>query len=125
MKKLMSSVVLGICLLFGFSSFSQTVNGLPLQDLDVEYIRIYNSTVGFNPPINIDFGRGRIAISNTKQNILRDENNQPINFYNMLDALNFLAKHGFELVQAYVAAYDEHRDMHFYILRRKQSPKTQ
>jgi hypothetical protein len=122
MKKLLPSIVLGICLLFGFSSFSQTVNGVALQDLDVEYIRIYNSTIGLNPPINIDFGRGRVAVSNSRHNILRDEHNQPINFNTMLDALNFLAKHGFELVQAYVAAYDDHRDMHFYILRRKQTP---
>ena len=122
MKKLVQAAILGIYFLLGFSSFSQTVNGVPLQDLDVEYIRIYNSTIGLNPPINIDFGRGRVAVTNNKHNILRDENNQPINFNTMLDALNFLAKHGFELVQAYVAAYDDHRDMHFYILRRKQTP---
>jgi hypothetical protein len=122
MRKLISHAILSISLLFGYSAFSQTVNGVPLQNLDVEYIRIYNSTVGFNPPVHIDFGRGRVAITNNKHNILRDENNQPINFNNMLDALNFLAKHGYELVQAYVAAYDDHRDMHFYILRRKQTP---
>jgi hypothetical protein len=37
----------------------------------------------------------------------------------MLDALNFFAKNGFELAQAYVAAYDGFRDKHYYILKRK------
>lgn len=103
------------------NAFSQTVNGVPIENLGVEYIRIYNGTVGWNPPIYIDFGQGRISESNSKSNILKDENRQSINFSSMLDALNFLAKYGFELVEAYVAAYDDHRDVHFYILRRNKS----
>lgn len=121
MKKHLKTIVFGICLFFGLSSFSQTVNGVPLLDLDVEYVQIYNR-MGWNANVHVDFGNRRIAVSNHKHNIFRDEHDQPINFISMLDALNFLAKHGFELVQAYVAAYDDHRDTHYYILRRK--PKS-
>ena len=115
-------LLISIFLAFTNSFSAQTVNGIPLKDLDVEYIRIFNGLNFRNPPIYIDFGEGRVSISTSKSNILLDENKQPIVFKHVLDALNFMAKHGFELVEAYVAAYEEGRDGHFYILRRKKQP---
>lgn len=127
MKKLIQATILGICLLFGFSSFSQTVNGVQLSELDVEYITIELKQIpikgrGFVKRVHIDFGRDRISISFTEDNILLDRFGDPIDFRTMLDALNFFAKNGFELAQAYVASYDSFPDFHCYILRRKQTP---
>jgi hypothetical protein len=127
MKKLVQVAILGICLLFGFSSFSQTVNGVPLSELDVQYISIEVKQIhvkgkGFLMRVHVNFGENRVSISYNQDNILLDRYGDPINFDTMLDALNFFAKNGFELAQAYVASYDSFPDFHCYILRRKQTP---
>lgn len=127
MKISLLSIILGICLLFGLSSLSQTVNGVPLSELDVEYISIEVKQIhvkgkGFLRRVHVNFGENRVSISYNEDNILRDRSGDPINFDTMLDALNFFAKSGFELAQAYVAAYDDFPDFHCYILRRKQTP---
>jgi hypothetical protein len=126
MKKLVQAAFFGICLMFGFSSFSQTVNGVALTDLDVEYITIEIKLIhvkgkGYLNRVHINFGKNRVSISYNADNILRDRYGDPIHFDTMLDALNFFAKNGFELAQAYVASYDSFPDFHCYILRRKQT----
>ena len=58
-----------------------------------------------------DFGSG-------KELQLKDENGDKLIFNSMIDALNYMSKHGFEFVQAYAISVGG-QNVYHYLLRRK------
>lgn len=108
-------------LLFIISSnicYAQSINGTPLNELDIEYLEIKTS-MSLNPRISVSYDeQGEIFVSNKKPNInsLRDENGNMIVLPTQIAALNFFAKNGFELVEAFAIETPAFR---YLILRRK------
>src|SRR5690554_1372370 len=84
MKKLVT-----ICFLaLGISAaYSQTVNDVPIKEIDVEYIQIVGVAKMFNNQvtIQIDFGQRSKFFKNTTQ--VKDEEGKPLSFNSMIDAL--------------------------------------
>jgi hypothetical protein len=118
MKKLIS---LTFCLaFFGLAnSFSQTINDIPIKEIDIEYIQIVGSgnfRVG-KVGVRIDFGNENKYLS-TKEIRIKDENGDLLEFNSMIDALNFLSKNGYEFIDSYTIPHD-YNDTCYYILKKR------
>lgn len=118
MKK--CTIILLAMVLYGFAGFSQTVNNVPVRDIDVEFIDIVGSSRVLSTKINveIDFGQENTLVGNKPLTIL-DENNKKMIFNSMMEALNFMSKNGYEFVQAYVIQDDTGSERHFLMRKRK------
>ena len=116
MKKI--GFTLTLCLGILVSGFSQTVNNVPIKDIDVEYIQIVGTSRLFSTKVNIeiDFGQ-RNKVFNTKDTRIVDENGKNVIFNSMIDALNFMSKNGYEFVQAYAFAVDN-QNVYHYLMRK-------
>ncbi|HEX2936516.1 MAG TPA: hypothetical protein VHO72_14265 [Bacteroidales bacterium] len=66
--------------------------------------------------IQIDFGQQLNLLENTD---LKDENGNSVEFYSMIEALNYMGTFGWEFVQAYVVVDGESSDVHYILKRRK------
>lgn len=109
-----------LILLFFIStaSSSQTISGVPLKEVDSEYIRISGSwRINKTLAINIDFGQKNEPF-NTKDNLLLDDDEKPVEFNSIIDAINFLSKNGYELVDTYVIP-SETSGYTYHILKKK------
>jgi len=117
MKKLLSSFA--FIFLFQCRSFAQTINDIPLKDVDVEYIEIVGSTKAFSTKLNIelDFGQENKFWSN-KEYQLKNAEGKKIEFNSMIDALNFMAKNGYELIMPYIVTVSN-QSVYHYLLRKK------
>lgn len=84
------------------STNAQTVNGVPLKDLDTEYIQIIGETKMLSDKINlvVDYGQERKRLY-SKPMMLMDADNREMEFNSMIDALNFMARNGYELVESF------------------------
>lgn len=112
----MKSVLLSLWLTVASTrAFCQTVNGIPIQDISVEYVQIVGTekTFGTKFTVEIDFGQ-----ENQKDTKIRDENDRPLEFNSMIDALNFMASNGYEFVQAYTIMTGKY-PIHYYMLKRR------
>ena len=98
---------------------SQTVNDIPIKDIDVQYIQIvgrsFNSGRAFD--IEIDFGQVTKLFS-SKETRVKDENGKPVKFNSMIDALNLFCKNGYKFVTAYVDSNAD-QPIYYYLLEKK------
>lgn len=114
-----------LCLAITFILFcklyasSQTINDIPLRDIDVEYIEILGTTKAFSTKLNIelDFGQENKFWSN-KEYQLKNADGKKIEFNSMIDALNFMAKNGYELIMPYIVT-EANKSTYHYLLRKK------
>lgn len=86
-----------------FHAHAQTVNDIPIQDIDAEYVQIVGRSTFLNSriSINIDFGQRNKAF-NVKDTQIRDKKGKLAKFNSMIDALNFMSANGYEYVDSYV-----------------------
>lgn len=99
---------------------SQTVNDIPLKDIDVEYVQIVGSEKPFTNKmvVEIDFGQEHRAFSD-KDTRIKDERGKSLTFNSMIDALNFMVKNNYEFVQAYAMVTSSKHTNHYLLRRRK------
>ena len=115
--------VIGItfCLtIIGLTSVhSQTVNDVPIKNIDVEYIQIVGTSkmLSNKLTIELDFGQ-EDKLFNAKDTQVKDENGKRLEFNSMIDALNFLSKNGYEFVDAYAITIGN-QNVYHYMLRKK------
>lgn len=121
MKIILLASTLLVTNLFGYS---QTVNDVPLKEIDVEYVEIVGTArvLSSKLTIEIDFGQENKLFSSDKDTRIRDENGKNMIFNSMIDALNFMTKNGYEFVQAYAVTISN-QNVYHYLLRRKASAK--
>lgn len=91
-----------VTLFLAASAHAQTVNGVPLKDLDTEYVHIIGETKMLSDKINlvVDYGQERKRLY-SKPMMLMDADNREMEFNSMIDALNFMARNGYELVESF------------------------
>jgi hypothetical protein len=119
MKKVMT--ITFILIAFGLTNaYSQTVNDIPLKEIDVEYIQIVGTSKLMSTKliIQIDFGQRTKFFSGGKETMLKDELGKALDFNSMIDALNFMAQNGFEFVNAYTITV-ANQNVYHYILKKK------
>jgi len=102
-----------------FDLSAQTVNDIPLSEIDVDYIQILGTSKTFSRKITveIDFGQEDKAF-NSNDTKLIDSDGKRLIFNSMIDALNFFSKNGFEFVDAYAITIDN-KNVYHYLLRKK------
>jgi len=99
-------------------SFSQTVNDIPLKEIDVEYVQIVGTSkfLSTKVTIEIDFGQKTKFFSSGKETDIKDEKGEKLVFNSMIDALNFMVENGFEFVNAYAISVGN-QNVYHYLLR--------
>lgn len=114
--KYLISTLLG---LFLFSSaYAQSVNDVPLTDIDVEYMQIVGTSKLLSQKISIqiDFGQeNKLWVAKDTQ--VRDADGKQVVFNSMIDALNFMSANGYEFVTAYTLTMGNNNIYH-YLLRK-------
>ncbi len=97
---------------------AQTVNDIPIKDIDVEYVQIVGTSklLSTKLTIQIDFGQRTKFFSSGKETIVKDEDGKALDFNSMIDALNFMSKNGFEFVNAYAITVGS-QNVYHYLLR--------
>ena len=120
MKKLLSTLVAFVSFLL--VARSQTVNDIPLKDIDVEYVEIVGTSrvLSSKLTVEIDFGQENKLFSSDKDTRIKDVNGKNMIFNSMIDALNFMTKNGYEFVQAYAVTISS-QNVYHYLLRRKKN----
>ena len=108
-----------IALSLSSKGLSQTVNDIPLKDIDVDYVQIVGANKPFSSKLTvaIDFGQETKFLS-SKEVVLKDAQGKPVVFNSMIDALNFMSKNGYEFVNAYIITVSNQHVYH-YILKKK------
>lgn len=107
--------------IFGLTSvYSQTVNDIPIKDIDVDYIQIVGTSkmLSNKLTIQLDFGQENKFFS-AKDTQVKDENGKLLVFNSMIDALNFLSDNGYEFVDAYAITVGNQNAYH-YMLKKKE-----
>lgn len=110
----MKKFIFFILVAFALNGYSQTINGTPLKDIDVEYLEIVGTSKLFSNKvtIQIDFGQENKYWKSNDNQVL-DESGKPFVMNSMIDALNFLAKNGYSFEQAYVITIGNQNVYHY------------
>ena len=110
--------LLALGLAFNTCIFAQTVNDIPFEEIDVEYVQIVGTSKLMSSKLNIDIDFGqKNSMWTSKDTELRDENGKKIIFNSMIDALNFMAKHGYEFLDANAATIGK-QNVYQYMLKK-------
>jgi hypothetical protein len=99
------------------SNIQYFLNNQPLDSIKVEYIQIVGSPSAFSSKLDIviDYGQW----TGWKQDYkLTDNFGKNVELTSMIDALNFMYKNGFELVNTFASSPTKSTYYH-YILKRK------
>jgi hypothetical protein len=114
----MKHLLLALVLTCSFASFSQTVNDIPIKDINVEYIEIVGTGKLFSTKltIQIDFGQ-HDKIFSAKDTQVKDEDGRLMVFNSMVDALNFFGANGYVFQQAYVLTVNN-QNVYHYLMRK-------
>ncbi|QLE00709.1 hypothetical protein HX109_03705 [Galbibacter sp. BG1] len=80
-----------------YSSYAQTVNGVPIHEINEEYVQIVGTSkfMSSKVTIEIDFGQRTKLLGSYKETTIVDENEKRVDFNSMVDALNFMTEHGY------------------------------
>ena len=115
----MKNSLLALVLFCSFSSFSQTVNGVPIKDIDVEYIEIVGTSklLSSQITVQIDFGQ-RDKLFSSKDTQVKDTEGNLMVFNSMIDAMNFFGSNGYVFQQAYVVTLSN-QNVYHYLLRKE------
>ena len=95
MKKLL---LIAVILVASISAHAQTVNDIPVKDIDVDYFMIIGSSnfSGTKMKVQFDFGQSHKFLGTSKNMVLKDENGKPMLLNSMVDALNFVSEFGYK-----------------------------
>jgi len=118
-QKLMKKLLILSLISFAPYSFAQTVNDVPLKDIDVDYVQIIGTGRSLSTKVNveIDFGQETKSISFKNGTNIKDERGRNMKFNSMMDALNFMSANGFSFQFAYTMN-DEKDKAIYYILKK-------
>ena len=114
-------LIFTILLISGISSFSQTVNDIPISEIDVEYIQILGTSKLFSKKvtIQIDFGQATKFFSSGKETQVKNSEGKLVKFNSMIDALNFMSANGYDFTQAYAFAVGNQNVYHYLMKKKK------
>ncbi len=101
--------------------FSQTVNDVPIKDIKVKYIEVIGNqrTMSKKMNIEIEFGQegNLMGAQNTK---IKDEDGNRVLFNSMVDALNFMDKHGYKYLDSYITNHKETNSYHYILVKKEE-----
>jgi hypothetical protein len=100
--------------------FGQTVNDIPIKDIDVQYVRIVGTSklLSLKLNIRIDFGQKINYWGGGVETFVKDSKGKKVNFNSMIDALNFMYTNGYEFESAYALTIGN-QNVYHYLLKKK------
>ncbi|MDR9399337.1 MAG: hypothetical protein RI562_09755 [Salibacter sp.] len=100
---------------------AQTVNGSPIDEIDVQYVEIVGASKAFSSKLNIqiDFGQEVKFLKASKNTVIKDKEGKNLEFNSMVDALNFMSANGYEFVDSYAITVSNSNVFHF-LLRKSE-----
>ena len=111
--------------LFCITLAAQTINNIPVKEIDVEYIEIIGTSKFMSNKVTVEISFGqRNKFFNMKAAMIIDSEGKPIVFNSMVDALNFMSENGYEFVTAY-AFGDVNVASYRYIMRKRKQPEKE
>ena len=118
MKNFILVITLFLFTVFNTSA-QATVNGQPINSIDVEYVRIVGTSNLLNTKVTIDleFGQQNKLFS-TKDTKILNSDGSPLVLNSMVDALNFMSENGYEFISAY-AITTGNQNVYHYLKKRK------
>ncbi|PLX22231.1 MAG: hypothetical protein C0599_06890 [Salinivirgaceae bacterium] len=118
MKQLIAIIVV-LTTLYLSSGLSQTVNKIPIEDINVSYIKITGTAnfIGNKLTIEVDYGQKNVnkAVNDKR---LKDENGNPMEFNSMIDVLNFFASYNYEYEDGFESLYNNSPYSYFLLKKR-------
>jgi len=117
MKKIyFVAIILSFCV---SQAFAQTVNDIPISDIDVEYVEIVGTSklLSNKVTIEIDFGQEN-KIFNSKDTQVKNKDGRLLVFNSMIDALNFMSANGYKFVNAYAITIGS-QNVYHYLLKKE------
>jgi hypothetical protein len=126
----MRKVLLLAAMLLSGMAYSQTVNGIALKDLNVDYVMIVGQGkfLSNKVSIEIDFGQETSIWKGGKEMRLLDENGKKVDLNSMIDALNFMSAAGYEFVDAYAITSEKGmtgtQNVYHWILKKKKDKEA-
>lgn len=108
-----------ILFLFVTYTNAQTVNDIPITEIDVEYLQIVGTSrlLSNKVTIEIDFGQHSKFFGSGKETQIKDKDGKKLVFNSMIDALNFMSSNGYSFVQAY-AISENNQNVYHYLMRK-------
>ncbi len=95
----MKNLFILFLVLFSFKFYPQSVGNVRLSEINASFIAIESIESLFSVKITLRINYGqKIQFLSSNNEILRDENQQDIQFNSIIDALNFLSAYGYEFV---------------------------
>ena len=124
----MKKLIIFLSILIFKSSYSQTLNGIPIQQLDVKYIEIVGTAKLlklYDISIYVDYGQiGNLKDSFGGKGALLGSDGKPMSFNGMMDAVNFFSNYGYELSFAYPVSVPNSGSVYHYIMYKKDAKNT-
>ena len=107
-------IVVALFLVLGTYMNAQTVNDVPLSEIDVEFIQIVGTKKLLSSGVKIDIEFGQMnKLWSAKDTRMKDEEGNNLEFNSMIDALNFMSSHGYEYLDAYAITMGNTNVYHF------------
>ena len=108
-----------LAVVFSYQVQAQSVNDVPIKDIDVEYIQIVGTSklMSNKVTIQIDFGQETKFMSSTT-NVVKDKKGKRKTFNSMIDALNFMSSNGYDFVTAYAVTIQSQNVYHYLLKKR-------
>lgn len=116
----MKKLLVLVALIFTPFIYSQTINDVPIKDIDVDYIQIVGTSrlMSDKVTIEIDFGQDTKFFDFKDEKRIKDVEGKSLKFNSMIDALNFWVANGYSFVQAYAFSVGSNQNVYHYLLRK-------
>jgi len=118
--------ILYLLLLLSYFSFGQTLNGIPIGELDAKYIEIVGTSKFlkfFEVTIAVNYGQiGDMRDAMDQKSSVLDENGKPYPFNGMMGVVNFFADRGYKLEFTYPINHGNSNVYH-YIMVKEHNPE--
>lgn len=112
MKKLF--ILVSIMVLFVFSGYAEVVvNGVDINKEDITFCQLVakSKLLSTKISITVDYGQKKKLLGKAQK--IRGGDGKPKSFYSVIDALNFMAKNGWEHVDSYFLSSGKSHVLHF------------
>lgn len=102
-----------------FTLSAQTVNDIPIEEIDATYIELIISPEPFSTKFTVlvDFGQSSKVLSNKSQ-VIKNDQGESIVFNSVIDGLNFFDKLGYDLIEVYMVDVGD-RKLHRFLLKKR------
>ncbi|MDB4016116.1 hypothetical protein N9483_07145 [Flavobacteriaceae bacterium] len=99
----MKKLLLLFIFLWSALSYGQTVNGIPLKDLDANYLRVNAEKKLLKPfQVRIYIDYGQIArLKDIKKGFVYDDNGKQYSFNGIMGVVNLLNEYGYQVEMVY------------------------